>query len=210
MSTNYINQRNFPDLAVYTETLKEDVLYNRLNCVRIGKVVEFNPTDCTVQVQIAQQYIKSFDNNGIPISEDFEPIRAKVFFMGNANMGFTYPLNIGDEGLILFNDRELESWYLTGESVPPQYIRSHHITDAIFLCGMHSLVNLPSYSAGCLNLYYNGTRLEISDSGVNVTGNLNVSGSITATGDIVAGGISLMNHVHGNGNEGQDTTAPKG
>lgn len=35
------------------------------------------------------------------------------------------------------------------------------------------------------------------------------NGKITSTGDIKAGAISLTLHIHGNGNNGADTTAPK-
>ena len=62
----------------------------------------------------------------------------------------------------------------------------------------------------CLNLFYGTKNLRIDDNGITINGDLVVNGNITATGDIVAGGISLKNHLHGNGNQGQDTTAPKG
>ena len=60
-----------------------------------------------------------------------------------------------------------------------------------------------------------GSNIQIADGTITINGdttingNLVVNGDINATGDIVAGQISLKNHVHGNGNEGADTTKPK-
>lgn len=45
---------------------------------------------------------------------------------------------------------------------------------------------------------------------VNINGNLNINGSVESTGDMVAGGISQMNHKHGNVQSGvSDTGKPK-
>lgn len=44
---------------------------------------------------------------------------------------------------------------------------------------------------------------------ITATGNLTVNGWIKATQDVTAGRISLKNHLHGNGNNGDDTTEPK-
>lgn len=58
----------------------------------------------------------------------------------------------------------------------------------------------------------NGNTTITGDTVINgnltVNGDITTTGSITATGDVTAGGISLMNHVHGNGNQGADTTPP--
>lgn len=44
---------------------------------------------------------------------------------------------------------------------------------------------------------------------VNVTENVTVSKTVNATEDVIGGGISLKGHIHGNGNQGEDTTPPK-
>lgn len=45
---------------------------------------------------------------------------------------------------------------------------------------------------------------------VTINGNVVVNGTINATGEITGNGIPLSTHIHGNGNQGADTTAPKG
>jgi hypothetical protein len=204
MATNFVNNRNLPDLFTYTKALREDILYNRLNCVRVGIVEEFNSEDLTVKVKIANQFVTKFDEVGNPIAQDYPVLTAKVWFMGSPTYGITCPLRMGDEGLILFCDREIESWYLTGQAISPQYFRAHDITDAIFITGLHSVVKPLAYVPDCLNLWYGDTSMQIRESGITV------NGSITATGDIVAGNISLQNHVHPTTTEGADTGVPKG
>lgn len=49
-----------------------------------------------------------------------------------------------------------------------------------------------------------GVALTIGAGGVSVTG-----GGLTVDNDVKAGTVSLQTHVHGNGNNGADTTAPK-
>nr|DAR60815.1 MAG TPA: baseplate assembly protein V [Caudoviricetes sp.] len=41
---------------------------------------------------------------------------------------------------------------------------------------------------------------------MNINGNLNIKGSVTSTGDMVAGGISQINHKHGNVQSGVSKT----
>jgi len=40
-------------------------------------------------------------------------------------------------------------------------------------------------------------------------GNIAITGTVTVSGDVIAGGISLLTHIHGNGNNGDNTTGPK-
>nr|DAH10939.1 MAG TPA: baseplate assembly protein V [Caudoviricetes sp.] len=49
----------------------------------------------------------------------------------------------------------------------------------------------------------------IMNNPVSITDNLSVTKSATITEDVIGGGISLKGHIHGNGNEGADTTPPK-
>lgn len=54
----------------------------------------------------------------------------------------------------------------------------------------------------------NGIVVNGNGSPITVQGDLVVQGKITASGDIAGNGISLDNHIHSNGNNGGDTTAP--
>jgi phage baseplate assembly protein V len=53
-----------------------------------------------------------------------------------------------------------------------------------------------------------GTEFEVTAGGVRILGTVQVDGSIQTTGDVMAGSVSLLNHEHGNGNDGANTTGP--
>jgi len=54
-----------------------------------------------------------------------------------------------------------------------------------------------------ITLMNNGTKIVVGDQDITITG------AITVDGDVIANGISLKNHVHSNGNAGEDTGVPK-
>ena len=83
-------------------------------------------------------------------------------------MGSIYPIEPGMEGLLLFNDRELQTWYLTSEGGQLAYDRCHDLSDALFICGLHSKPNLPleQYIEECLHIYYKGSDIQIKDESI--------------------------------------------
>ncbi len=222
MAENKINTlpfeqlKNEPDLLSVLKLLEDRIAYNTINCVRVGIIKEYFPETRTAKVAIANKILLEQYPDGSQSTKDYAPIYAKVWFFGWGDIGITCPIKEGQEGILLFSDREIESWYINGGINPLAYARAHSITDAIFICGLTSTPNLTPTLQNCLNLFYGTKSLRIDEKGITIDGDLIVNGDIKATkdikaeGDIVAGGISLKKHLHGNGNEGQDTTVPKG
>ena len=198
------------------EALKDCINYN-MNCVKVATVVSFDTATMTVKCRVNNKRLVQLKDDGNQVLKDYPDIFARVHFIGWGDVGATFPINEGMEGILLFNDRELETWYITGEAGNLAYDRCHDLSDAIFICGVHSQpkIELLPYLENCLNLFYKQGSIQIQDGAVvingntTINGNLVVNGTINATGDIISGSISLQNHVHGNGNEGADTTKPK-
>ena len=208
--------KNEAGLIQLFKLFEQKISYNVLNCVRVGIIEEYNPETRTAKVKIANKLVTGQNSDGTQKTQDYAPIYAKVWFFGWNDKGITHPILEGQEGILLFNDRELESWFINGGVNPLSYTRSHNMSDAIFICGLASMPNMLATMQECINIFYGQNNIQINENGViinantTINGNLTVNGNIEATGDIIANGISLINHVHGNGNEGQDTTAPKG
>lgn len=206
-----------PNIETLFDLNNDLLLYTKINSCRVAIVDEFYPETMEVKVRIANKMITGTNADGSQIMQDYAPIIAKAYFVGSNDIGINYPIEKNSEGILLFNDRELESWYINGDINPLSYNRCHDLTDGIFLCGLHSQpnLNLVKYIENCLNIYYKNSSIQIKDGTITINGNttingnLVVNGKINATGDIVAGGISLLNHIHGNGNQGADTTKPK-
>lgn len=221
MPENFNQLTSKTSLGNALEALKDNISYN-LNCVKVATVEQFFPDNLTVSCKISNKRVLGIKEDGNQILQDYPLIYAKVHYLGWGNVGATYPISNGMEGFLLFNDRELETWFLTGTGGNLAYDRCHNLSDAIFICGLHSLPNMIQILVDCFHLYYGNSDIQIKDENIIhnstihtfngdmvINGDLQVNGSINATGDIVAAGISLINHVHGNGNNGADTTKAK-
>ena len=202
--------KNRVDLLTILKLFEEKISFNTVNCVRVGIVDEYNPKTRTAKILIANKMLIGQNSDGSQVTQSYAPIYSKVWFFGWGGVGITHPIEKGQEGILLFSDRELESWYINGGVNPLGEIRAHSLSDSIFITGLTSTPNMTTTLQNCLNLFYGTKSLRIDENGITINGDLVVNGNITATGDIVAGGISLKNHIHGNGNQGADTTAPKG
>lgn len=61
-----------------------------------------------------------------------------VVFPGAGGFGVTFPIARGDTVLLVFADRSLDKWLSSGGEVDPVDVRSHHLSDAIAIPGLHS------------------------------------------------------------------------
>lgn len=156
-----------------------------LNCMRIGIVNAFYPEDLTVDVQIVNKKTLELNKDGTQNVMDFPVIRAKICY---CSPNITYPINPGDECVLLFSDREIESWFINGDVNPEGYPRMHSLTDAVALFGIRSLPQMISIATDALQLFYGSSVLQISNNDISVNtqtlgifGNTVQEGSITAT-----------------------------
>lgn len=200
------------------EAVKDNINYN-LNCIKVATVDTFFPDNLTVSCRINNKRLIKINDDGNQVLQDYPLIYAKVHFLGWGDVGATYPVTKGMEGFLLFNDREIETWFISGQSGNLAYDRCHDLSDAIFICGVHSVPNMITILTDCFHLFYKESDIQIAQSSIThnsvthtfngnmvINGNLQVNGSINATGDIVANGISLINHVHGGVTGGTSTT----
>lgn len=56
--------------------------------------------------------------------------------MGDAHIRF--PINPGDEGQLIFNERSIDKWSTLGGTVDPEDPRKFHLSDAVFFPGPNS------------------------------------------------------------------------
>lgn len=216
MNIDFKNQRNEPNLISTLSAFEETLKYNKINCCRVGIIDEYDPKTRVAKVLIANKLVLGIDENGSQITNNYAPIYAKVIFFGWREIGITHPVLKGSEGILLFNDREIESWFVNGNINNLSYKRAHSKTDAFFISGILSLPNMIENLQDCINIFYKLCNIQVRENGITINGNttingnLTVNGNINASGDIVAGSISLKNHVHTSGAPGSDTSAPKG
>lgn len=112
-----------------------------------------------------------------------------VFPMGNSNLtGIVIPVKAGDDCLLIIAEQSLDPWLYGGES---SVDLKHDLTNAIAIPGPLKKVNQKALDAATNNsvIVYSGeTKLEVSQSGIAITGNLTVMGNISSTGNIKSSG----------------------
>lgn len=170
----------------------ETYLFQKLNVMRIGIIQEVLENN-TIRCSICNKKLLKENKDGSRVWGDYPPIYAKVWYMGSGSTGINYPLTIGTPCLMLFNDREIDSYFDTGEISTLQDTRTHSLNDCIAI---------PLYQSN------SGIDFNISTSGdINInakTINLNAT-TININGQLIINGKPYLEHTHSNGNQGAST-----
>ena len=208
-----------------------------------GVITEFFPLTQTASVRPAIQ-IKQFEsqiNNLAPIVTNTDlPILldCPVQFPSGGGTTLTFPVNIGDECLIVFASRCIDSWWYQGlvpngsndfYPVPQATMRMHDLSDGFVVLGFKSAPNvIPNISITSVQLRSNDGKATISITpstleidivstsaitmtapAVFITGAFYVNGDTVFDGSLTANGhIIDQTHTHGSVTTGTGTSGP--
>ena len=135
-----------------------------------GKVVKYDSTTQKADVQplIKERYT---DESGAQQSRELPVIPSvPVQFPGAGGYRITFPVAVGDTGLIMFAEASLDKWLVSGGTVEPADERRHDLTDAVFLPGLrdfgHALTSAPTDRATFgkddgLQIHVDGSKIRI-------------------------------------------------
>ena len=175
-------------------------------------VTKVNWTAMTLEVQPATMGIITDEtgkdsNVKLPLLVD-----VPICFCGAGNFILTMPVVVGDEVLVIFSSRCIDAWHQQGGVQPQAEFRMHDLSDGFAILGPKSIPNIiPNISQNSAQLRNaaGSVFLEITNSGINIKGNVNVTGTIVASGEITGNSIPLSGHIHpGVTTGGGDTGAP--
>ena len=152
---------------------------------------------------------------------------------GGIDTNLTFGDVTGAECLVHFNDRDIDSWFDTGESYKPNSKRMHDFSDGFVSLRPHNKNDVIDYEidgtvlnkgqnkikitsdsiivsvvGGCVLTLKDNTATLVGDLIVN--GNITASGTITGQTDVIAGAISGKTHTHTSGAPGDPTSSPIG
>lgn len=145
-------------------------LLMNMNCHAIGTVQSFNSTNQTVTATINYTKIFLVPDPSAPATDPIpkyiqQPqnypilIDCPIVILGGGSSQLTFPISQGDECLVLFNDRDIDNWFATGQVAPPATGRMHSFSDGVVLVGLRSTArSIPSYDT-TRALLSNGTTL---------------------------------------------------
>ena len=188
--------QNPPGLVDVLDNFKEDILKS-LNAVQIGEVRAFNASRQTVNVQVViKQLVDEVD--GVKRYQDYPlMLECPLMFLNGGGSHLTMPVQAGDSCIILFNDRDIDNWFIEGGVKAPNTKRKHDLSDALAIVGVRNLQNaLTDYPSDAVRLQYDtANKVEIKTGTIETTtpllkqtGNATVEGDATVTGGLAVGG----------------------
>lgn len=158
--------------------LKKDILLN-LNCHAIATIQSFDSVLQTVSATInyKKTYLQPNSVTGVytPIAVDYPVLlQCPVIVMMGGSGALTLPIAKGDNCLLLFNDRDIDDWFTSGQVGPVATQRLHGFSDAIALIGLNSMVSpllnydpdrvvLRNGNLGLTQIAVGSTKVEISN-----------------------------------------------
>ena len=150
--------------------LKSEVK-SEINCMTVGKIKSFDSLNQTAQVEIPlQRVVKAgaFDANGLPLDRYIPyPVLVKcpVVFMNGGGAYISFPIQPGDDCIVLFCDRDIDTWWEGGKNMPPNSDRVHDMSDGVVLVGIRNKTNPITYDADKLKIYFGGGKITIDSEG---------------------------------------------
>lgn len=117
-------------------------IFQTLNCVKIGTIISFDSTKRTAEVQISFKRALS-----IPMKDGTQVLNypllldCPVVTLQGGGAGASFPIEAGDECLVLFSDANIDAWFDNGGEALPFDGRRHDLSDGIVLVGLNSMAN---------------------------------------------------------------------
>lgn len=158
MTTRVLGPSADPELSDVIHKIKSDVGY-ALNCVQIGTIESFNKLTNTASVSINfKRQLPDGSTLDYPLLCD-----CPVFILSGGGASIEMPITSGDTCLILFNDRNIDNWFYSGQVTTPANPRAHDISDGICLVGVRALTKASPMSDKAIRLMGYSKKIAINN-----------------------------------------------
>jgi len=107
-----------------------------------------------------------------------------VLFQGNNTYAMSFPVSVGDEGIVLFAERDISKYLEQGKGDKPVALRSFALSDAMYLPTPISKPNRVQSRNDVLLMSNNTTEIEIADGVIRLNGNVEINGDVLANGNL--------------------------
>lgn len=140
-----------PNLRDLLNLFKKEIFLD-INCHHVGTIESFDPATQTATVTIGYKktYFVSDEVKGfVPKLVDYPVIaECPVLFLGGSDFCMTFPVEQGDECLLIFNDRDFDIFLTGNKNAANPTPRAHSFADAIALVGIRSVNNIiPAFNS---------------------------------------------------------------
>ena len=185
-----------------------------------AKVVSFDADKQTAKLQITvKAYVQQED--GSTKAVDYPQLEdVPVQFPGGGDQVMTFPIKAGDEGLVSFASRSVDSWQQSGGDQAPQDAGMNNLSSGFFQPGFRSEPSAKkltgvSTSAVEMRSVDGNTRVSVSQAGgmsvatnksvavsaaqgvtIGGGGETAITGTVRITGELIVNGIVFSTHKH--------------
>jgi len=155
-----------PSFYEVLQQLKEEI-FSTLRVCMPAEVISFDGTKRTATVKILAK--RTLENGTYA---EYKPLHdCPVMTPAGGGAFIQFPIAAGDQGMLIFADRNIGTWLQNGAVAPLQDLRAHNLSDGIFVPGLHALnASMPAYPTNKLLLSYQGSTFEIDAAGLKFIG----------------------------------------
>jgi hypothetical protein len=187
----FTRPRSEPTLKDLLDLHKKDIMLS-LNSHAIATIQSFNAAKQTVSATV--NYKKTYRELN-PTTGDYDAvlkdypalIDIPVIVLGGQVAFLSLPINVGDECVILFNDRDMDNWFAGSNSNGPATGRLHNFSDGIALIGIRSSTKaLADYDTERAVLANGDAKVAV---GPNL---ITIANSVTSLLEVINGLIDLL------------------
>lgn len=150
------NPQTRHDLGSFMAAWADGVRYG-FNCHMLGKIVSFDAAAQTASIQIV--FRRQLPDRVV----DYPVLVNCPVFVYSGGGGFTsMPVAAGDSCLVLFHDRDIDTWWSTGGINVPPSARAHDLNDGLALIGFRSQANtVGDYSTTYIESRHLGSSVKV-------------------------------------------------
>lgn len=190
------DQKMPPDMKVVLKELRNDI-FATFNCVQIGKIEKVTPAEQTVEISIQiKRAAADGTSTATPILVD-----CPYFVLQGGGAYIDMPITAGDFCIVLFNDRDIDTWWDSANLADPHSTRKHSLSDGLALVGIN-----PKPDA--LAMDGSKTRV-INPAGIELNGNTKTFVTHTELNMALQTFITALNlHTHTTTTAGNPTSQP--
>lgn len=191
--------RTFGDEMSRLKELSKQIKNNIRVCIPAKIVsIDYDKMTCQCQPLIREKMrLSSGEYAGIDLPLLLD---VPIVYPGSLNYSITFPLNVDDEGLVIFSDMCIDTWWQSGDVQDQFEVRRHDLSDGFFIPAQMSQPRKYSViDQQNLEIRHRptGNGIKVGSTGASFTGNatisndLTVNGNLTVIGDANIGGISI-------------------
>ncbi|MDR3244666.1 MAG: hypothetical protein LBT79_07960 [Elusimicrobiota bacterium] len=175
-----MNNHNFgsnPNLNDYFKLIKEDIYFS-FNCHQVGEIISFDAGTQTAKIEIKMKAVRNDKLQDYPILVD-----CPIVVLSGGKGYLTFPVSAGDSCLVFFNDRDLDNWFVSGQSQAPNSVRKHSFSDAMAIVGIRHKGNaIGGYATDGIDIKYEATLISLKKGEITINNGAGTTIKVDSSG----------------------------